>query len=103
MQFRAISLFAETMRGAKWAGVLVELLTKQGISGFDLDSYRKALADIPDDPVDNSLRNRVLRELYLARALYRCGNADGIGERILRRYRRDVRGHYARHAAAVLG
>ena len=48
-------------------------------------------------------RNETLRELYLARALFRCGDRDGLAARILGAYARDIRGHFARHAAAVLG
>ncbi|MFO7898034.1 MAG: hypothetical protein R6V58_03115, partial [Planctomycetota bacterium] len=47
-------------------------------------------------------RNECLRELVLARALYRCGDHEGLGEKILRTYTRDLRGHFARHATAVL-
>ena len=38
----------------------------------------------------------------LARALYRCGDKDGLGEKILRAYANDLRGPIARHAQAVL-
>jgi hypothetical protein len=34
--------------------------------------------------------------------LYRCGDHEGLGEKILKEYASDLRGHYARHAAAVL-
>jgi putative ABC transport system permease protein len=47
-------------------------------------------------------RRESLRELMLARALYRCGDRDGLGEKILRDYIQDLRGHLARHAKAVL-
>ncbi len=100
--YRAISLYAEAAGGNEWASLLRELLEKPGISGFSLNSCREALVDIPSDWNDNSTRNSSLRELYLARALYRCGDSDGVGEDILRRYSRDIRGHYARHAAAIL-
>lgn len=40
--------------------------------------------------------------LLLARALYRCGDHEGIGERILNEYTSDVRGLFVRHAEAVL-
>jgi hypothetical protein len=42
------------------------------------------------------------RDLTMARVLYRLGDYQGIGKRILEQYARDVRGHYARHAQAVL-
>jgi hypothetical protein len=47
-------------------------------------------------------RRESLRELLLARALYRLGDHQGIGEAILRAYTTDLRGHLARHAQAVL-
>ena len=47
-------------------------------------------------------RRESLRELMLARALYRCGDDNGVGEKILREYTQDLRGHLARHAQAVL-
>ena len=41
--------------------------------------------------------------VILARALYLCGDKDGIGEKILREFAtNDVRGLLARHAQAVL-
>jgi hypothetical protein len=48
------------------------------------------------------VRNAALRELLTARALFRCGDKDGLGEAILREYAADLRGVLARHAAAVL-
>jgi hypothetical protein len=43
-----------------------------------------------------------LRELALARALYRCGDCDGAAEKVLKQYALDLRGVYALHATAVL-
>jgi hypothetical protein len=52
----------------------------------------------------NAVRTRrdSMCELFLARALYRCGDYEGLGEQILRAYTKDLRGHLARHAKAVL-
>ena len=47
-------------------------------------------------------RRESLRELMLARALYRCGDYNGLGRKILETYTHDLRGHLARHAQAVL-
>jgi hypothetical protein len=52
--------------------------------------------------VDTLTRNFSLRELVLARALYRCGDFKDIGKNILTEYTHDLRGHYARHAREVL-
>lgn len=43
-----------------------------------------------------------LRELILARGLYRCADYRGLGENILISYTNDLRGHYAAHAKAIL-
>jgi hypothetical protein len=47
-------------------------------------------------------RNVALRELILARALYRLGDRDGLGQHTLQAYANDLRGLFARHAKAVL-
>lgn len=44
----------------------------------------------------------VLPEIHLARALYRCGDYDGVAEKILRAYANALHAHYARHAQAIL-
>ena len=98
---RAIAIAAETLGGREAAPVLAELLRKPEMSGHVcLDVHtakeRAALAD------PNLDRDRSIRELLLARALYRCGDQEGLGESILRAYAKDLRGHFARHAQAVL-
>jgi hypothetical protein len=47
-------------------------------------------------------RNAALKEITLARALYRCGDKDGMARRTLEEFARDTRGPFAQHAAAVL-
>jgi len=47
-------------------------------------------------------RSGCLKELSLARALYRIGDDDGLGERTLRLYLEDPRRAYAQHARLVL-
>jgi hypothetical protein len=47
-------------------------------------------------------RRDSLLELGAARALYRLGDADGLGKQILEAYSKDMRGHFARHAAEIL-
>lgn len=41
-------------------------------------------------------------ELVLSRVLYNLGDSDGFAEAVLRDFTHDVRGHYRRHALAVL-
>ncbi len=51
---------------------------------------------------DTSTRNMALKELHLARALYLCGDKEGIGKAVLERYAKGLQGHYARYAYEVL-
>jgi len=99
--FRAIALALETLKDPKAAPVLAELLAKPGMSGFaclDIEAAGET-AELANPNLD---RDRSLRELILARALYRCGDHDGMGKRILEQYAADLRGHFARHAHAIL-
>lgn len=60
------------------------------------------LEPLHNTPREKRRRTGSLREIVLARALYRCGDHEGLGAEILREYRQDIRGLFARHAAAVL-
>lgn len=84
------------------APALAGLLGLPGISGHAQTSLKSVQAALSDDPEDNALRNAALRELHLARALYRCGDHNALGQSILQDYSRDLRAHFARHARAVL-
>jgi len=99
---RAVALALEMLNQAQAAEPLARLLAKPNMSGHAFTSIDVARANIQPSATDNSTRERSLRELVLARALYRCGDYDGIGERILKDYARDLRGHYRRHAQAIL-
>jgi len=99
---QAVAAALETLANPAAAQPLAELLRKPGMTGHAYTNIETATRDIPPSPTDNSTRECSLRELVLARALYRCGDYEGRGERILREYARDLRGHYARHALAIL-
>ena len=94
---RAVAMALETLADPAAARPLAELLSKPGMAGYAVTVY-KSPSDVPvaDD------RNRSLREIVLARALYRCGDYQGVGKKILETYAKDPRGIYARHAQAVL-
>ena len=102
--FRAIALAYEGIGDSAGVPALVHLLRLPGIAGHSL----KAGDTIP--PIRNYSnregdreRTRVLKELCLARALYRLGDsADGLGKRILEAYAADPRRAYATHARLVL-
>ncbi len=99
--FRAVSVALETLRSPKACETLANLLEKPGISGHawtNLDHAMEA-ASLANP---NLTREQSLRELIIARALCRCGDYKGIGEKTLRQYAADVRGHLACHAEAVL-
>jgi len=99
---RAVAMALETLGDATAAKPLAELLNKPGIMRHAFTEINDARSRTPDSHVDTKTRNESLRELVLARALYRCGDYEGIGEKILKEYARDLRGHYARHARTVL-
>ncbi len=93
---RAVGAALEILRPKEAAEPLAALLAEPGMRGHAV------LADDPTKRPGGFRRNAALRELVLARALYRCGDHEGLGEAILRTYARDVRGVFARHATAVL-
>jgi hypothetical protein len=100
---RAVGLALELLGDPAAAKPLAELLAKPGISGHvHADIAAAKTREVPGGTNAEQTRRESLRELLLARALYRCGDYDGIGEKFLREYARDLRGHLARHAQAVL-
>jgi len=99
---RAVAIALETLGDSAAAGPLAEFLKKPGITGHAFTNIEVAMRRTPPGPEDTLTRNRSLRELVLAKALYCCGDYEGLGEKILKEYALDLRGHYARHAIAVL-
>ena len=89
---RAVALALEQIDDPAAAEPLAELLRKPRMMG-----HAKTSLDKP------SSRIEPLREIVLARALFRCGDHQGLGKKILTEYTQDIRGHFARHATAVLG
>ena len=92
---RAVAMALETLADPAAAKPLADLLSKPEMTGHARATVRKAI----ESP---RARNSSLRELVVARALYRCGDHEGLGEKILRAYAQDLRGHFSRHARAVL-
>ena len=88
---RAVAVALERLGDPSAAPILAELLRRRGMSGHARTK-----------PAAAAGRIEPLREIILARALFRCGDHEGLGERILRQYARDLRGVLARHARAVL-
>ncbi len=100
--FRAISVAFETLASEVPAKTLFELLQMKGVMGHAMTSIQKAIQDTPASGTDTSTRNNALREIILGRALYRCGDYNGLGNQILNDYSKDLRGHFYRHATGVL-
>ena len=116
--FRAVALAFESLGDRRAAPVLKELLSKPGVGGHsflferdgapaikDYDKYNFSGKDgkaTGGNAVPDRERSYCLRELCLARALYRLGDAEGLGEKTLRAYASDPRRAYANHARQVL-
>jgi hypothetical protein len=100
--FRAVAMAFESIRDPRAAPTLAELLRMPGVGGHAFREINAVIKRTPKSKGDNSTRNTSLRELILARALYRCGDHNGLGRKTLETYSNDFRGHYATHARAVL-
>lgn len=101
--FRAVAMALESIGDKSGAPVLGTLLAKENISGYSIAMS----PDLP--PIKNYAnaegdkeRSACLRELAVARALFRLGDYEGRGEKVLRAYANDPRGAYATHAKLVL-
>ena len=99
---RAVAIALETLGGPAAAGPLADVLAKANMTGYHVTNMTEARVQYEASATETASRNRSLRELVLARALFRCGDSAGAGRAILESYARDLRGHYSRHARAVL-
>ena len=99
---RAVCLALEYLRPSNAAAPVASFLKKPGVAGHSFLEINDVIARTPNNINDNSTRNNSLRELILARALYRCGDYEETGRKTLRQYARDFRGHYAKHARSIL-
>lgn len=97
--FRAVTLALEALADPAAAPALAELLKKPAVGGHAMTSVSEISANGYGNGTE---RNLALRELALARVLYRLGDCDGVAERVLKHYALDLRGVYALHATAVL-
>lgn len=100
--YRAVSMALETLKDTRAAKPIAGLLKQDGVMGHAFTDIADEIERTPASFGDTSTRNTSLRELILARALYRCGDDEGLGEKILKSYANDLRGHYATHAKAIL-
>ncbi len=100
--FRAVAIALETIADQDAAEPLFNLLQMPGVRGHVMPDIETARKLEPKFQNDVSTRNNSLRELILGRALYRCGDLNGVGNQILNDYSKDLRGHYYRHSSGVL-
>ena len=91
---RSAAIALERLADPAAAKPLADLLQKPGMKGHAMTSLSKG------GKVEE--RTASLREITLGRALYRCGDHQGLGKKILEQYKTDFRGLFARHADSVL-
>ncbi len=103
---RALAVALEAIGDPAAAEPLAELLKKPGMSGHAITTLSEARRILGEEQQGQGRTaqsvNPAVREIVLARALYRCGDRQGLAESILRQYSQDLRGHFARHAQAIL-
>lgn len=99
-EVRAATLAAEAHGGAALAPSLAAAMKKPGMAGWARQSADE-LAPLGGYFISEET-DRCLKELALARALWACGDCEGLAERTLRAYSADPRGVFAEHAHAVL-
>ncbi len=95
---RAVCMTLQAYGDKSAAEPLARLLQAPGVMGKDVTLEKATGAE----PVLDNVRSDTSREILLASALYRCGDFNGLGEKVLRTYEQDLRGHFARYAHAVL-
>lgn len=100
--FRATAIALESIKDQSAAEPLYKLLELPGIRGHTMPDIHTAKSLEPKFKNDVSTRNNSLRELILARALFKCGDYQGEAHEILTEYSKDLRGHYYRHASGIL-
>lgn len=99
--YRAIAIACESVQSKQATDMLHKLLSSLGTTHVTT-TLQEAQAKMIKGKTDNLTRNNSLRELVVARALYRCGDKNGMAEKRLQAYAKDLRGHFALHAKSVL-
>lgn len=99
---RAVSVAAGILAHRDLAEGLHRLAQRPGMLGHAHLETSRVLGSVNESLTETEARNASLRELILARGLYLAGDHNGLGRQILETYSNDLRGHYARHAQAIL-
>jgi hypothetical protein len=109
--FRSVALAAESLEDRSAVEVLAKLLALPGVGGHAMKYVSGPVETIPGYKyftqrnlgIADKERGDCLRELCLARVIYRLGDTpDGLGRRTLEAYAADPRRAYANHAKMVL-
>lgn len=100
--YRSICLACQAINSKKALPILKSLLMQEGMRYHDVASYREARNQVVSYVHDITYRNRIMKELHLAGCIYVCGDPDGVGEEVLKRYEKGLEGHYARFAKELL-
>ncbi|WP_269523484.1 FAD-dependent oxidoreductase [Coraliomargarita parva] len=104
--FRAVGMASEALYAKASKDEVPERLLAlsrlPGLTGHARTRLIDAKSSVNANLTETEARNNALRELHVARALYCCGDPEGVGSAILKAYSRDLRGHFAKHAAALL-
>ena len=99
---RAVSVAAGALGAPELAEPLARVLRQPGMSGHAQLDMAAVVKSANREMNETEARNNGLRELYLARGLYWCGDFEALGLETLKTYARDLRGPFARHARSVL-
>lgn len=100
--YRAVCEAFEMIGSREAVPVLKKLITTEGMRFHDIQSYKAAQMQVVPYIHDITYRNRIMKELFLAKSLFICGDDEHIAEDVLKRYALGLEGHYARFAQEVL-
>ncbi len=103
--FRAVARALEEIGDPRAVPALADVLKRPGIGGrWQTMGAKPPVVPGYQNAAGDWERTLALRELCIARALFRLGDTpDGLGRRTLEHYAADPRRAYAKHAQMVLG
>ena len=103
---RAVVTAAETLHQrypcSEASSAFAKILALPGVAGHAHTTMNAVQGALSDDLCQTNVRNNALIELHLARGSFNCGNTQNIGCKTLTEYANDYRGHFVRHACAIL-
>jgi hypothetical protein len=108
--YKAVSLALRGHESPAAADLLANLLDRPGFVARRQDGSGKDLATVADrfvtsaadEQANDANLNRAFKELIVAAMLYRCADRNAKAEMILKRYAKDIHGHFARYARWTL-